>query len=569
MTEPKYKETFDILENLVKLSNNDPDLVELLARWSHWVERFGVYHHLRSNKRYVGFFTWEHDQKLIYQEEKFTKALLALQELYNNTEKQFDHKDEIEKTVRLLADTELTKLEIRQSRKLLKIQGLARGVRKENIDALRTARSKLIDDVQKNKYSASLKDDEELKKTFELLNRHETKWRFGKLIEKTGHIATAAKATKLGSFLFYVVNEIIPTVFEAIAKPFIPLGQGIATLIGTIPIVGNVVAAIPILFNALKTWYQNKSKTKKAINTIAAILAVSGIIIGAVVLGLGIFTAGAIITAALAMVGFIATEVIPLVRSMQKLANINKEIATSGERITFLEKNILSALTEADKDILLKCIEDAWLANEFNIKSSDNAAALTNAKDLIINGTDVDSLRSNALIKQILASSRLEDFLLDKYQQRVNDLTVYRDELKEIVRDKSATMINCSFTVAGAILLAIPTPPTMIIGAILIIGSTVVGFGIKYKWGEKIAGLFNRIFGRTKVEESVELTEHNSDYKLKKVFGVTNTETVRVEEILTAHVQQPKPGVKQEPAELNPDKTEDDSEKEGLKKTHH
>ena len=517
MSESRYQK---ITELLTALSRDNTDIEKLRLRWLHWVERFGVYDHI-NKKRYVGFFAWQQDKKLINQEEKFLAALNALFELKHQSTNDFPNKDEIINTISSLAETDLHKLELRQSRKLKKIQNLARGDLKKEMEAFRDKRSKLVDEVRNKNYSQQIPEDQHLIFTQTLLKYHEQKFRWSKFIENAEHVSAGAKATKLGNFAFYVVN-FFPNMLHTVAPPLITLGHSISTFLNGIPIVANIVSAIPIVFAAIKSWFKNKSTTKKVINSIAAGLAIAGIVAASVFLGLGLLTLGGFVGAGLAIVGFVALQLIPWARSMYKLVQARIEREKTIERMQFLQDKPLVSLTEAEKDILLKRIEDAWIHNEFGIKTSMDSQVIDAAKELIADGTDINKLKANLLIQRILENKtplRLEQFLLDEHEQKKVYLTEHIKELKIVEREKAIGMSTSLLAVIGAVLICIPTPPTMIIGSALLLGTAIVGFGIKYKWGEKIANLFNRIFsGKTETPEVV-TNEHKSDYKLAKEFA--------------------------------------------------
>jgi hypothetical protein len=565
-TASKYEKVQLVLQTLATHPSFRQTADLLLARWQHWVERFGIYDHIKK-KRYIGFFTWQQDKKLIMQEDRFMDTLLALQEFTQYAKNDIANKDDIEKTLLTLADIQLAKLEIRQSKKLKKVQGLSRGNLKQDIETLREKRKKTMDMIQTVCYSKEIKETDNIPLTKAVLQYHETKFRFGRVIERSDYAVTAAKVTKIGNFSFQFINA-FPTFFSALAQPFIQIGQALGIFLNSIPIIANIVSAIPILFTAAKTWFKNKSKTKKILHSIAAALAIAGIIVGAVFLGFGLLTLGGIIATGLAVVGFIALQVIPWARAMIKLSSTINDNAQVKKRIKFLsgKNHHASELTEFEKDMLLKRIEDAWLKDEFNIKAFDSKI-IDDAKDLIAFGNDMISLRANVLIRKILESkspSTLEAFLLEENKSKLKYLKDYVKELKKDEETKAVTTGNSLLAIIGAILLCIPTPPTMIIGAGLLLVSTLVGFGIKYKWGEKISNLFNRIFHRENITPSDETISHRSDYKLKKEFEKAPEETPTLKPI---YLERPfeQPSTTEPQLEKQEEDTNGDREKPTLK----
>ena len=284
MTKSRY-DTIETLFSETEFSSETKksDTEELHNRWQRWKRRFEVYEDL-NHEKYIRFFQLQEDRKLVSQESKLTDTLRALKDFYKSG-LQTSH-PEIEATILELIDIELSKIEIRQFIKLSKIQLLGRQNLKEEMEKLKAKRMHSRVTIRENVFSEKIKDAN-APDLLAFLKFQETKFHAGIHQERADYAAGAAKGVGTSTFAFSFVNT-MRSIFEPLARPFIALGDFLNSIVNGIPLLSSIVTAIPIIFNAWKAWFRNKSTTKKVIYTIATIAAIAGIVLSAVFLGLGV-----------------------------------------------------------------------------------------------------------------------------------------------------------------------------------------------------------------------------------------------------------------------------------------
>ena len=136
--------------------------------------------------------------------------------------------------------------------------------------------------------------------------------------------------------------------------------------------------------------------------------------------------------------------------------------------------------------------------NYFIENKQTNLAELKAAKNLIWQG-DLSKINRDPMIKQAL--NLFSDCNAEKYLQQHHQTTQsnIKQEIVDLTKNKNtklAQSINDGFSVAGAVMLAIPIPPVMIAGAAILLASSVAGIVIKFR--EPIANAFKNLLGLNK-----------------------------------------------------------------------
>ena len=153
---------------------------------------------------------------------------------------------------------------------------------------------------------------------------------------------------------------------------------------------------------------------------------------------------------------------------------------------------------------MLKHFEEVCVRDK--LPKDDNS--VINARKLIMEGNDISALAENKIIKRMLAGKDIKQFLIAENNKKIVYLRNHLTELQKTEKEKRILMINAAFAVTGLVLICIPTPPTIIIGSIMIIVTSIAGLGIKYSWGQKIAGLLSTLrdkFTKKSTADSVEM----------------------------------------------------------------
>lgn len=477
------------------LSDTKLDVVAL--RWQQWRARYHLY---AGFKEYEGFNRWQGGSKTGEFETKFMSALQALNELQANKDK-FDDKqfNEMQAAIIRVANIEMSKLEIAQIKKLIKIQGVNRDELKDMHAALLDKReaSKKAIEGRKVKFSKELAD-KNLPGLEKFFQQQEGKIHFNKHIRRMGVGHDALTVAKTGTDIFSTIASIYPTL--------VSIGQSAAAFLSAIPIISVIAMAIPLVFTSIKTWVQNKSSSKKLGATIAIGL------VGAAILTAALAPVAALgMAAGLATVGFVMQQVIPYVSRHRAINALNKEIDSIEARCNLLKDKDQVFLTNQEKHFLLKELEVNW--NKESVHTEEDKKELKRAKVLIYSGR-VDKNCKNEIILGALNNKSLATFLGDKHRERQSQLRENIKDLQALEKKQIASMVNGVMAVAGAILFCIPTPPTMILGACLMGVSAVVGIAIKYDLPQKVAGFFSKLFGfdKPKAEQpqKAELTNNET-----------------------------------------------------------
>lgn len=478
----KYRDIEKLLEE-TQLRNVD-------IHWQQWRARYYLY---AGFKEYEGLNRWQGGSKTGQFEKKLMSALQALKELQINKDKFKDKKfKEMEAAIVRVANIEMSKLEIAQIKKLVKIQGVNRDELKsmqENLLKERKVSKKEIED-RSNKFSYDIKEKDfpHLKKLF---RDQESKFHFNAHIRRMKVANDAITVAKTGTDIFSLVANLFP--------PLVALGQGVVAFLSAIPLISVIATAIPLVFESIKTWVKNKSSSKKLGATIAIGF------VGAAILTAALAPIAALgMAAGLAAFGFVVQQVIPYIARHKTINALNEEIATIGKRCDFLrdKDNVLNSTTLEDKEkhFLLKEIELNW--NKADSHTEEDKKELKRAKMLIYKES-ISKDCNNKIILQALNGKSLNSFLIEKHKERQSQLKTNVENLKALEKKQIATMINGIATVVGAVLFCIPTPPTMILGACLMGVSALVGIAIKYDLPQKIAGFFGKLFGFNKPKVAV------------------------------------------------------------------
>lgn len=207
-----------------------------------------------------------------------------------------------------------------------------------------------------------------------------------------------------------------------------------SAILNTIPFINAITTAIPILIQAVNRFRKNSSLTKRIFSGILL-----GVIIGGIIM-MGVTTVAATgIAAGLMAIGIYVKHVHPWLL-------LRKDIYQKKRELKLLEK---TPLTEA-------------LTKTYTAKFNKRAE------------------------EETLEPKTFEENI----EQRKKDLKEDLADLAEKESLKRRKVINGVFAVAGAILICIPTPPTLLLGAALLLTTTLITVAIRFRWADKIKSLF-------------------------------------------------------------------------------
>lgn len=116
--------------------------------------------------------------------------------------------------------------------------------------------------------------------------------------------------------------------------------------------------------------------------------------------------------------------------------------------------------------------------------------SMSTARELIQSG-DLAAISNNLVIKEALGNKTVREVLLAHCKEEQNHVNKELAGVREQKARMAAQSINGLFTVLGACMIAVPIPPVQIAGAVILLTSSLVSLGVKYK--DTIKGFFNSV----------------------------------------------------------------------------
>lgn len=492
-------------------------VVDVAARWQAWRKRFAVYEAIPA-KEYIEFKKWRNSKKLLMQQEKLLKALRAVDEFYaNRAYISASHGElaaqQMEKILVALLKIELTKIEIAQERKLERIQRLDRKLEKRMMD-LKGDRKESKELIAKEKFYQKMKDRNDLPHIKKFFHHHEKKLHFGKHITRADHVGTVAE----------VGFDTAPSIFVAVADVLGGLAEAAKSVLSGIPIVSSIATAFSSGLETAKAWAQHKSTTKKVLATLGLVVAVSVLVASAVALGLGISVLGGGLAVGLGISGLILSSVIPLAKKKATVANFKDKVKDLEKDIRGL-KPYSDRLDNTEYHILLKKVEESFLQGLITDKEKDEAISLLNRNQSDASNVSRATLKFDSAIKKAIQAHDdvgLDEFLKNEKISKIQYLKGRLAKLEPEVKKDSIKLWNGAVCVLAAVLLCIPTPPTLIMGAILLGVTTAIGLVIKFD-------LINKIKNKLKpAKAEVGSKISNSDEKIRDRLAIDAIPRVEV-----------------------------------------
>jgi UPF0716 family protein affecting phage T7 exclusion len=420
-------------------------------------------------------------------------------------------------------------------------------------EKLQQLRTKFNDDIEniKHRYSSKAKKYQ-LKNAVTFFHFHERKIHFTKHFKRADKTSDSIAAVSAFNHLLGNIAKASTDLLNALSP--------VTSVLNAIPFINAAVSGITVLVLAAKMWWRNKGITKKTFAASLVLIVVGGII----TMGLGT-AAAAGVAVGLMLLGTVVKHIQPWIRMLsetRKKQNELNEIDATQKDLTLGELKIFGL---REKQFLMVAIEQAWLKGSLN-----NPSILNEIKKLINEG-DFKTLTENQSIKEYILKDThldLEDFIDKQMNIRRSNLKHEIDVLKEQEKSKRRYVVNGTLAVIGAILLCIPTPPTLIIGASILFTTAIVGACLNFQVGTKITNASKRWFP-AKSEKVYPEAENKITFNhgLEKVMSLKNAETEEPE----AKVK-PKgatPAIISEPEQAQNEDTESEGERKATEKGFH
>lgn len=478
---------------------HDPDLSGLHHRWIMWQRHFDVYGDLTL---YPTLNRWKNGnkfQKLLLQ---VKKSLDALTETFHL---ESEHSVLTKFAILHALDIELLHLELKFLTQIEKDKGstlLSHRLKKLNAALLKQQKKskKIIIDFNK-RLSIQAKNVQDLPALM-VFFRHYKKFKFyfdhsGMISEETSDLIGIANT--LVSFL-KSINGVIPEILNFF--------RGAAQLLKLLPLISAIASVVPFIIDAIKSWVKNERPIKKFKTTGSLLFVIGGILAAAF-----ITAASTVIASSLLALGVIVKFGFPWITTLYQKSTKRKEILLLEKRKETLKSGRITSLSTYEKHTLMRLVENYWLS--LPTFSHQNIANLHRIKRLIANGDNIEAISFHPFIQMSLyhESHRitLEDWLLKKTDEKIQSLNEDIRFLKKISRSEGFKLINGAISIAGAILVCIPTPITLITGAAILLSTAIIGVALKYHWFKKIRRLFTKSNTKNQTDKEIsELTEKKS-----------------------------------------------------------
>jgi len=453
---PIKASTFELLNETtqaIDLAENQ----DISANWYNFLHRFEAYSEISNEAdltAYQRLNNWSERRIFKQRLHDLQNAAKALSDLNKISDDDVspDEKMKIKQVLSQKIDIYLAELELAQERILQKIQSVKR------VDV--TNLNKALIEAQKN-YKKNLADIAPLMTSSQATNLRQFIKRERPEIDVNRKInlsSRIAAAVDTGSDLLHFIADLEHGL------------HAIASFLKAIPVVSAVISAIPTVLTAIKAWTQDKSTSKKVVATGIAVLAV------VVLVNLGLATAATGgLAVGLVTIGLIKNQIYPWVKARNKLKAVEAEISAINSREETLNNPPIHSLITSEKHSLLSKLEQTYQG-----ATKEEKAALSHSMKLVAAGTDIDAIRKDANVARVLSGHSLEDYLKATNANRLKNLNTLRVDLRNDNYDKTAKMINGVVGLVGAILLLIPTPPTLLAGAALLAVNSIVGVSLQY-----------------------------------------------------------------------------------------
>lgn len=446
----------------------------LSEHWRQIKARAEVYSDIDSYKCFSK--SWSINRNTRWHYKEIVAGLEALCELENS---EIPAKLDIAYEIVHAIDAELSFLELRQYRKLIKDQEIYR----PEVLALQNSLQIKVDQSRQRMREKKLSEAFLVCSTTKIkpyLERHQKFYfDFDYAIQISGLVSDIISPTSSS----ITIGRFIPLEILSYVSP---------TILFIIPAISGIVAAIPLLFGTLKSYYDNRKTIVKFFNTILALVVFAGI-------GVAIsmpFTvpaiSGTFIIGAIIKDYFKPTVdlIISIRKKKQQLLglqhNAHELLKAKGDEYK---------LEAHHKTALLKSLEIYTAKYAVESKEIIKARTLITTSDM-----SLQDIIANPLIQQatnITKPEKLKNYLFEKTEEQCraiqSDLILLRSQRWRML----ALSANGVLTIVGTVLFCVPTPLTMLIGASIVGASYATNAVIKYDLIPKGYKYVKSIFKKT------------------------------------------------------------------------
>jgi hypothetical protein len=293
----------------------------------------------------------------------------------------------------------------------------------------------------------------------------------------------------------------------------IDLAQHLLPFVLAIPFVNAFASAVPILTRAIAAFVKKQSNAKKRRGVALILLFIASIsMMFLTVAGLGFVFVGAI-AAALMAIGTYIKYIDPYLKQRAKLKKQETEyqLCLAIDRDILEEKNPLANPKAIPfiQAYLFSKVEEKWINGEIDDTKRDEYIACI--RNHAIHKLDMKMLCDATSLTEALRKD------LPRYKEHYLDLL---PELRKQKNRAQAYAITGNINLLGVILMLVPTPPTLILGATCLVIGSIAGLVLTFELDIKIKQFFS------KQPETKKPTPPSSPNPHAKIRG-TGTQTLR------------------------------------------
>ena len=462
----------------------------------HWMDRFQFHVEITPTLK-----DWQKDPRLCDTAWKLCKALSVLHELSDEAHQNNPAYDTRRDVIANYIGKSILELEIAQLRMLWKARHFTRDLAGRSLDELNQQL-----DEKRVTYQESLKLHRQT-----LLQNDNANLTF--TFFRSQKYKTSSEEAFIVSRKIYRVIDIGSALNSLIAY-LVAIAKTIANVLLVIPVISAIATAIPLTILAVRPWMEHHTRREKILSVMLFVVIVGALAAtGLGIAGASVMLAGAV-AATFAAIGFWVLYVAPWMerrRAMKQKLTEHNEIKNNIEQIRNTQNH---PLTRIEKECLLVLIEEDWVVAAANShrRTELEALRLTIMYD---NSVKQQDLEKNSTLKSLLNNqSYIDAFLIEKLESAQKTIDSEMRSIKATQKEQLPIAANSFLALIGTIFLAIPTPPTLILGASMILISTLIGFAITFDLVGRIKKRLHHTQPTRKRSQSTITTINNALNKL-------------------------------------------------------
>lgn len=328
----------------------------------------------------------------------------------------------------------------------------------------------------------------------------------------------ALKLVKSGGYhAVYVVSELAMPVGKIIKEGMKASVSATKTGVQATSALTGLAPYVPMLGASLTAFYALYDFTKGAVNKMGfSDQAQRGVMLGLATSALALTVAfpglALAFTAGMIGAGAYMSYMKPYLELTSKEKTLHQQLDELKQREEHIKNN--------KQDLILTEVEKSALLTELTVHYGKNNTVsleeLSYARELIKSG-DLARVSNNYTISSALGNRCVRDVMSTQSEKEVAELNKNVEQVNLQKTKMRQLGINSLFTILGASLIAVPIPPVIIAGIVILTASTVVGLVIKYQ--NPIKSFFSNIKDKILdgfIKSPDEMDENNHNHRMNE-----------------------------------------------------